>query len=58
MERESSVTQFEIAQKYNHQTYVAEYGVHASSMLVEERVENDVSSNWKVVLEFINRFKN
>jgi len=58
MERESSVTQFEIAKKYNLQTYIATYGVHASSMLVEERVKNDVSENWKVVLEFINKFKN
>ena len=57
MERESSVTQFEIAKKYNHQTYIAEYGVHASSMLVEERVKNDVSENWKVVLEFLNGIK-
>ena len=57
MERESSVTQFEIAKKYNHQTYIAEYGVHASSMLVEERVKNDVSENWKVVLKFLNGIK-
>ena len=47
----------DLAKKYNHQTYIAEYGVHASSMLVEERVEHD-TENWNVVLEFLNNYKN
>jgi hypothetical protein len=53
MERESSVWQFNIAKKYNHQTYIAEYGEHGSSMLVEERVKNNVTANWEVV--YVNR---
>ena len=55
MERESSVWQFNIAKKYNHQTYIAEYGEHGSSMLVEERVKNNVTANWEVVLKFLNK---
>lgn len=53
MERESSIAQFELANKNGHKTYIAENGVHASSMLVKERVQADVSENWKVVLEFL-----
>ena len=57
MERESSVEQFDLAKKYNHQTYIAEYGVHGSSMLVEERVENNVVENWEVVLTFLKKYR-
>jgi len=53
MESERSKAQFELAEKYNHQTYAAEYGVHGSSMLVASRVGNDVSKNWEVVLDFL-----
>ncbi len=53
MERESSKEQFKIAKKYHHQTYIAKHGIHGSSMLVKERVENDVQKNWNVVLEFL-----
>lgn len=54
MENESSKMQFELANKYNHQTYVAKNGVHGSSMLVKERVGNDVEDTWKVVYSFLN----
>lgn len=55
MERESSKNQFELAQKNGHQTYIAENGVHGSSMLVKERVKNDVDKNWNAVLSFLNQ---
>jgi len=55
MEREGSKIQFELAEKYNHQTYVSKYGVHGSSMLVESRVENSVDETWKVVLSFLDK---
>ena len=54
MENESSKLQFDLANKYNHQTYVAKNGVHGSSMLVKERVGNDVEETWKVVISFLN----
>ncbi len=43
MENENSKLHFDLANKYNHQTYIAKNGEHGSSMFVEERVENDVS---------------
>ena len=54
MESESSKMQFELANKYNHQTYIPKYGVHGSSMLVKERVGNEVDETWNVVLTFLN----
>lgn len=53
MENEKSKLQFDLANKYNHQTYVAKNGVHGSSMLVKERVGNDVEETWKVVYSFL-----
>ena len=41
MKRESAIKQFKIAKQYNHQTYIAEHGVHGSSMLVEHRVKSN-----------------
>lgn len=57
MENENSQMQFELAKKYNHQTYVPKYGVHGSSMLVEERVGREVEETWKVVLSFLNKIE-
>ncbi|KAA3623999.1 MAG: hypothetical protein DWQ02_23740 [Bacteroidetes bacterium] len=53
MESEHSKLQFELANKYNHETYVPKNGVHGSSMLVEERVGNNVEETWKVVISFL-----
>lgn len=58
MESKSAKEQFEIAELFGHQTYVAENGVHGSSMLVEERTQHDVSEVWDVVMTFLNKFKN
>ncbi len=57
MESERSKAQFELAAKYNHETYVAKNGVHGSSMLVESRVGKNVSMNWDVVLKFLNQIR-
>jgi pimeloyl-ACP methyl ester carboxylesterase len=57
MEIESAKNQFELAKQNNHQTYIAEHGVHGSSMLVKERVGNDVDDNWNVVKTFLENFK-
>ena len=56
MEIESVQIQFALAQQFNHQAYVAENGVHGSSMLVEERVKADVSKNWETVWSFIKKY--
>ena len=52
---ETAKLQFELAEQYNHDTFVPEHGVHGSSMLVEERVGNDVEGTWNVVLSFIDK---
>ena len=57
MESESSKAQLALAEKYNHQTYVAQYGVHGSSMLVEARVGNEVGETWEVVFSFLNEIE-
>lgn len=57
MKIESVQNQFNLAKQYKHQTYIAENGVHGSSMLVKERVKNNVDENWKIVLSFLNKFK-
>jgi len=55
MTRESSKEQFILFQKHGFQTYVAENGVHGSSMLNPSRVQGDVERHWKVVLDFIRK---
>ncbi len=57
MENENAKLQFELANKFNHQTYVPKNGVHGSSMLVEERVGNEVEDTWTVVLSFLKKIK-
>ena len=56
MERESVRAQYELAKENGHQVYVAENGVHGSSMLVEERTEASVEATWKVVMNFLKKF--
>ncbi|WP_299116590.1 hypothetical protein [uncultured Winogradskyella sp.] len=55
MHRESSIIQFNLAEKYGHQTYIAEHGIHGSSMLVEKRVNANVDDNWEIVLAFLKK---
>ena len=57
MENESSKAQFDLAKSFNHETYVPSHGVHGSSMLVKERVENDVEACWEVVLAFLSKIE-
>lgn len=57
MKNESSIAQFELAKEYNHQTYVAQYGAHGASMLMEERVGHNTEANWEVVLAFLSKHK-
>lgn len=53
MEFESVQAQFALAEEAEHQGYVAENGVHGSSMLVQSRVEGSVEAHWAKVLGFI-----
>ena len=55
MEIESVQKQFDLAKANGHETYIAEHGTHGSSMLVEERVAENVEANWNVVLNFIQK---
>jgi len=54
MDRETSKAQMEIFHKAGVRTYVADPGVHGSSMLNADRVGGSVEATWKVVLEFLN----
>ena len=58
MQSEQSKLQIELAEKFNHQTFVPEHGIHGSSMLVKERVGNDVEKTWDVVFGFIDSILN
>lgn len=53
LQNEKAKAQFELAIQNGHQTYIAEQGVHGSSMLVEERVGTGVEENWSVVSRFL-----
>ncbi|MCO6510057.1 MAG: alpha/beta fold hydrolase [Aridibacter famidurans] len=53
MQRDTSKAQFEEMSKAGHKTYIAENGVHGSSMLDPARVEGDVSAHWKAVEGFL-----
>jgi pimeloyl-ACP methyl ester carboxylesterase len=57
--REASIPHVEQQMKtfaqLGFETYVADPGVHGSSMLNAERVGGDVSSTWDVVLAFLDR---
>ena len=58
MENENTKKQFDLANSNNHQTYAAKFGIHGSSMLVEERVGQEVNETWKVVESFLNEIRN
>jgi pimeloyl-ACP methyl ester carboxylesterase len=58
MESEKSQLQFALAKKHNHQTFIPKYGVHGSSMLVKERVSNDVEEAWNVIYAFLDKISN
>ncbi len=55
LENERAKMQFELANKYNHETFVPNYGIHGASMLVKERVGNEVEGTWNIVLAFLNK---
>ncbi len=52
---ESVQKQFELLEQHGHQTYVAQNGVHGSSMLVSRRTGSPVDLNWNTILNFINK---
>jgi pimeloyl-ACP methyl ester carboxylesterase len=45
--------QMKLFQEHGHQTYVADPGVHGSSMLNEARVGSSTEATWTVVLDFL-----
>ncbi len=53
LQRESSQEQFKAVQDAGHSTYVAENGVHGSSLLVQDRVDGSIAENWETVLSFL-----
>lgn len=57
MQSRKSQSQFEAAKLYGHKTYVAQNGVHGSSLLDESRVEGSTDENWTVVNTFLEQFK-
>ena len=57
MQYESVKKQFEIASKAGHDTFIAENGVHGSSMLVEDRTKSSTSDTWAKVDSFLAQFK-
>lgn len=57
MELDRVQKQMKLASTLGHQTYVAKYGVHGASMLVQERVGHPVEETWSVVWSFLSQFK-
>lgn len=55
MESEKSKAQFKLAEEKGHETYVAQNGVHGSSMLVSERVKANVDDNWTTVQNLLSK---
>jgi len=53
MGNESTREQLAMFEKQGHQTFVADPGVHGSSMLNAERVGESTEKTWLVVLEFL-----
>ncbi len=52
---ENSEAQFAAFRQRGIETYIAENGVHGSSMLVSDRVKGDVSDHWEVVFAFLKK---
>ena len=55
MEVPSVIAQFESAKQKGHETFIAENGVHGSSMLVAERTNSEVKETWSAVFAFIEK---
>jgi pimeloyl-ACP methyl ester carboxylesterase len=55
MEHEAVAKQLEWLKELGFETYVADPGVHGSSMLNPSRVEGNVEPTWKVVLAFLEK---
>ena len=58
MQEEEVQRQLAMFQEQGHATYVADPGVHGSSMLNAERVGASVERNWEVVLAFLRAIVN
>ncbi len=58
MQEEEVQRQLAMFQQQGHATYIAEPGVHGSSMLDPERVGASVERNWEVVLAFLGAIAN
>ncbi|MDO1500274.1 alpha/beta fold hydrolase [Winogradskyella maritima] len=52
---ESVKAQLALAKDNNHETYVAEDGIHGSSMLVESRTKTNVDSTMQTVFNFLQK---
>ncbi|MEL6537783.1 MAG: alpha/beta fold hydrolase, partial [Bacteroidota bacterium] len=50
---EGLTEQLALIEELGHQTYIAENGVHGSSMLVPERVTGEVAPHWDRVWQFL-----
>ncbi|WP_369996031.1 alpha/beta hydrolase [Winogradskyella sp.] len=57
MQSERSQTQIKLANDNGHKTYIADNGVHGSSMLDDNRIEGSSSQTWNVVMDFLSQFK-
>ncbi|MFC0604381.1 alpha/beta hydrolase [Winogradskyella pulchriflava] len=57
MQSERSQNQMKLAEEHGHETYIAENGVHGSSMLDEDRIEGSSAETWNVVKTFLSQFK-
>ncbi len=55
MQRDGTRKQMTIFKEHGFETYVAENGVHGSSMLNPSRVEGSVDETWSVVLSFLKK---
>ena len=58
MQEEEVQRQLAMFQEQGHATYIADPGVHGSSMLNAERVGASVERNWEVVLAFLRAIVN
>ncbi|WP_299126230.1 alpha/beta fold hydrolase [uncultured Winogradskyella sp.] len=57
MQSERSQDQIKRAKENGHETYIAENGVHGSSMLDDNRVEGSTDDAWHIVKTFLSQFK-
>ena len=57
MQSERSQNQMKLAKENGHQSYIAQNGVHGSSMLDESRIEGSSDATWKIVKTFLSQFK-